>query len=69
MVIKDNTEIEVGNFVSDFHCSEFDSYTPGELRAFCNGYRCAFNVMQLCRISEDDIAKFVSSEFEKKWES
>lgn len=69
MVIKDNTEIEVCNFVSDLHRSELDSYTPDELRAFCNGFRCAFNVMQLCRISEDDIVKFVSSELEKKGES
>ena len=63
MVIKDNTEIEVGNFLSDLHRSELDSYTPDELRAFFNGFRCAFNVMQLCSISEDDIAKFLSSDF------
>ena len=41
MVIKVNTDIEVGNFVSDLHRSELDSYTPDELRAFCKGVRCA----------------------------
>lgn len=41
MVIKANTEIEVGNFVSDLHRAELDSYTPDELRAFCKGVRCA----------------------------
>ena len=41
MFIKVNTEIEVGNFVSDLHRSELDSYTPDELLAFCKGVRCA----------------------------
>ncbi|MDD6826203.1 MAG: hypothetical protein PUE12_08880 [Oscillospiraceae bacterium] len=57
MFIKLNTEIEVGNFVSDLHRAELDSYTLDELCAFSNGVRCALvslgvDVNTLCDVRE-----------------